>query len=133
MTRDKFRVLLESLGAAWQDRRYEDAVKHFAPTIRYLDPLRYSISGRDALLAFFRNDGGYPQSTKRRRLLTFSHLIFSFEPGFITSFQGDTVTSMMLARFLRLFSPHGGSLPSSTSGADRPLPGTLPSFRQVSD
>ena len=30
---------------------------------------------------------------------------------------------MMLARFLRLFSRYGGSLSSSTSGADRPLNG----------
>jgi len=37
----------------------------------------------------------------------------------------------ILARILRLFSCYGGSLSSSTSGADRLLPGTLPSFRQV--
>ncbi len=63
MTREGFQTLLEGLGAAWRDRRYEDAVQNFAPDIRYMDPLRYSISGRDALLAFFRNDGGYPQTT----------------------------------------------------------------------
>jgi hypothetical protein len=33
----------------------------------------------------------------------------------------------------RRFSCYGGSLSSSTSGADRSLPGTLPSFRQVPD
>lgn len=63
MKRDGFRSLLEGLGAAWRDRGYEEAVSHFAPDIRYVDPLRYSISGRDDLLAFFRNDGGHPQST----------------------------------------------------------------------
>ncbi len=63
MTREGFLALLEGLGAAWQDRRYDDAINYFAPDIRYVDPLRYSISGRDALLAFFRNDGGYPQTT----------------------------------------------------------------------
>ena len=66
---------------------------------------------------------------ERQRLLTFSHLIFSFEPSLITSFQGDAVLSVTLARFLRPFSCYGGSLSSSTSGADRPLPGTVPLFR----
>jgi len=70
VTREGFRALLESLGAAWRDRRYEDAVRHFAPAIKYLDPMRYSISGRDELLAFFRNDGGYPQTT------TWHHVLF---------------------------------------------------------
>ncbi len=70
MTREGFQTLLESLGTAWRDRRYEDAVRHFAPAVKYLDPLRYSISGRDALLAFFRNDEGCPQST------TWHHVLF---------------------------------------------------------
>ena len=39
----------------------------------------------------------------------------------------------MLARFLRLLSCYGGSLSSPTSGADRPLPGAVASFRQVPD
>ena len=38
---------------------------------------------------------------------------------------------MTLAHFLRPFSRHGGILSSQTSGADRPLPGALPSFRAV--
>jgi hypothetical protein len=38
-----------------------------------------------------------------------------------------------LARFLRLISLFGGSLSPSTSGADRSLPGVVPSFRQVPD
>ncbi|TRZ92313.1 hypothetical protein D4R89_01475 [bacterium] len=58
-------------------------------------------------------------------------MIFSFEPGLITSFQGDAVISVTLARFLRPFSRHGGSLSCSTSGIHRPLPGGFPSFRQV--
>jgi hypothetical protein len=70
---------------------------------------------------------------ERQRLLTFYHLIFSFEPGLIASFQGDSISFMTLARFLRLFSCYGGSLSSQTSGADRPLPGAFPSFRQVPD
>jgi len=36
--REGLLALLESLGAAWRDRRYEDAVQHFAPDIRYVDP-----------------------------------------------------------------------------------------------
>ena len=37
-------------------------------------------------------------SAERQHLLTFSHLIFSFEPGLITSFQGHTVVFVTLAR-----------------------------------
>jgi hypothetical protein len=60
-------------------------------------------------------------SAERQHVLTFSHMIFSFESGLITSFQGDVVLSMTLARFLRPFSCYGRSLSPSTSGADRPL------------
>jgi len=47
--------------------------------------------------------------------LTFYHLIFSFVPGLIASFQGDSISFMTLARFLRLISRYGGSLSSSTT------------------
>jgi len=67
-------------------------------------------------------------SVERQLQLTFSHLIFSFEPGLITSFQGDAIRSVTLARFLRPFSLYGGILSSQTSGTDRPLPGAFPSF-----
>ena len=60
-------------------------------------------------------------------------LILASEAGLIASFQEGTVISMMLARFLMLFSRHGGSLSSPTSEEDRPLRGTLPLFRQVPD
>ena len=43
------------------------------------------------------------------------------------------IRSMTLARFLGPFSCYGGSLSSSTSLENRPLPGTLSSFRQVPD
>jgi len=46
-------------------------------------------------------------------------------------FQGDPASSETLARFLRLFSRHGGNVSSPASGADRPLPGAVPSFRAV--
>ena len=68
---------------------------------------------------------------ERQRLLTFYHLIFSFEPDLLVFFRGDAVRSVTLARFLGPFSCYGGSLSSSTSGMDRPLPGAVASFRQV--
>jgi hypothetical protein len=55
-------------------------------------------------------------SPERQHLLTFSRLVFSFEPGLITSFQGDAGRSMTLARFLRPLSRHGGSLSSFNRG-----------------
>jgi hypothetical protein len=65
--------------------------------------------------------------------LTFSRPYSPFRAAVIASFQGDAVRSVMLARFLRPFSCYGGSLSSSTSGADRSLPGAVASFRQVPD
>jgi hypothetical protein len=72
-------------------------------------------------------------SDERQRLLTFSRPDCPFRAAVIAPIQGEAARSMTLARFLRLFSCYGGSLSSSTSGADGPLPGTLPSFRQVPD
>jgi hypothetical protein len=78
-----------------------------------------------------------PKLTSTGRIISFpgrrdSYPAFPFSwPGLITSFQGDAVLSVTLARFLRPFSRYGGSLSSSTSGADRPLPGAVASFRQV--
>jgi hypothetical protein len=43
-------------------------------------------------------------------VLTLSHLIFSFEPGLITSFQEDAVRSVTLGHFLWLFSRHEGEI-----------------------
>jgi len=65
-------------------------------------------------------------SDERQRLLTFSRPDSPFRAAVIASFQADAVLSVILARFLRLFSCYGGSLSSSTSGADRPLPGAFP-------
>ena len=71
-------------------------------------------------------------SAERQHLLTFSNLILSSsKPGFLPSFPGGAVVSMTLVRFLRLLSRYGSSLSASTSGADRPLPGAFPSFRQA--
>lgn len=63
MKGDGFRRLLDELAAAWRDKRYTDAVELFTSDVRYLDPTRYSLRGREALLAFFRNDEGYAQVT----------------------------------------------------------------------
>ena len=41
----------------------------FSTDIRYADPTRYSMRGREALLAFFQNDEGYPQSTEWHTVL----------------------------------------------------------------
>jgi len=69
MKAEEFRTLLDELAAAWRDRRYVDAVQLFTPDIRYLDPTRYSMRGREALLAFFQNDEGYPQLTTWHNVL----------------------------------------------------------------
>jgi hypothetical protein len=69
VTYEEFRAALESIGDAWRDRRYEDAASHIAPTACFVDPMRYSLSGRDALLAFFRNDGGLDQTTEWHHVL----------------------------------------------------------------
>jgi hypothetical protein len=58
---------------------------------------------------------------------------FAFRAAVIASFQADAVIFLMLARFLRPFSCYGGNLPLRSSGADGPLQGAVPSFRQVPD
>ena len=66
--------------------------------------------------------------------VAFRPLVFSRpRRGSLCLFGGDTVISMMLARFLRPSIRHGGILSSQTSGADGPLQGAVPSFRQVPD
>lgn len=68
MTANEFRAVLESLGSAWSERRYEDAARCFAPDVRYIDPCRYALRGRDQVLAFFRDDGGYSQTIVWRQV-----------------------------------------------------------------
>ena len=51
-------------------------------------------------------------SDERQRLWMFFSLIPAFEPGLITSFQGDRILSMTLAPFLELFSRYGGRMAS---------------------
>jgi hypothetical protein len=63
MTARGFQAVLEALARAWTGRRYDDAVGFSAADVCYLDPVRYDLRGRDQLLAFFRDDGGYDQAT----------------------------------------------------------------------
>lgn len=63
MTRTEFRALLDSLAAAWARKDYDSAADVFAPEIRYSDPWRYALSGREELHRFFADDEGRDQST----------------------------------------------------------------------
>lgn len=62
MTSDEFRLLLSALADGWTRRDYAFVASHFAEDVRYADPLRYALHGRDALLEFFADDDGLPQS-----------------------------------------------------------------------
>lgn len=73
MTRDQFVAALESLARAWTDKDYEKAAGFFAEDVRYADPLRYRLESRAELLAFFQDDGGYPQRTE------WHHVVFDEE------------------------------------------------------
>jgi len=64
LTTDDFRALLARLATLWAARDYATLVRLFSPDVRYADPLRYRLDGRDALLAFFENDDGLPQRTQ---------------------------------------------------------------------
>jgi ketosteroid isomerase-like protein len=66
----EFKNLLNSLSNAWQRKDYQAAVDIFAENIEYRDPLRYSLSGKMQLRAFFEDDEGYPQHT------VWHHIIF---------------------------------------------------------
>ena len=62
MTSTEFRTLLSALADGWTRRDYAFVASHFAEDVRYADPMRYALHGRAALLAFFANDDGMPQS-----------------------------------------------------------------------
>jgi limonene-1,2-epoxide hydrolase len=63
MTKAEFRALLEALAAAWARRDYFAAANSFASDIRYSDPWRYALAGREELYRFFADDEGREQST----------------------------------------------------------------------
>lgn len=63
MTKAEFRALLEALAAAWARRDYAAAAEAFAPDVRYSDPWRYFLAGREELHRFFADDDGREQST----------------------------------------------------------------------
>jgi limonene-1,2-epoxide hydrolase len=63
MNKVEFKDLLQILSDAWQRKDYAKAVEVFAEDIRYADPLRYRLSGKAELRAFFEADEGYAQLT----------------------------------------------------------------------
>ena len=63
MRKIEFEKILNSLSDAWQRKDYQAAEDVFAEDIQYADPLRYSLSGKRQLRAFFETDEGYPQCT----------------------------------------------------------------------
>jgi len=69
MSAREFREFLDSLARAWRERRYDDAAGFFASDVHYVDPCRYDLRGRGEVLAFFRDDGGFPQTTIWRRIV----------------------------------------------------------------
>lgn len=64
MTSRDFTDALHGLARAWADRDYERAAAFFTPDVRYLDPLRYALDSRAALLAFFQDDDAREQHTE---------------------------------------------------------------------
>lgn len=63
MTQAGFHTLLHSLAAAWARKDYGSAADFFAPDVRYSDPWRYALAGREELHRFFADDEGRDQST----------------------------------------------------------------------
>jgi len=70
MTKTAFRGLLERLANGWTNRDYATVIEAFAKDVRYADPLRYNLRGRDKLRTFFEADDGQEQRT------TFHTVIF---------------------------------------------------------
>ena len=62
MQQSEFRSLLDSLARGWTDREYERVADLFTDDVFYSDPQHYSFRDRVALLEFFRDDDGHPQS-----------------------------------------------------------------------
>lgn len=70
MTGGELRQMLDALAAAWAAHDPARAAAFFAADVRYADPTRYRLRGREAVRAFFADDGGLPQST------TWHHVVF---------------------------------------------------------
>ncbi len=62
MNKSEFEKKLNDLADAWINKDYERAANHFAESVRYADPTRYSFNKKQDLLEFFKNDDGYSQS-----------------------------------------------------------------------
>lgn len=63
MNQADFRALLDLLAAAWARKDYDAAADFFALDVRYSDPWRYTLAGREELRRFFADDEGRDQST----------------------------------------------------------------------
>ncbi len=63
MKEAEFRKVLQGLAEGWSKREYRNVSEAFAKDVRYADPLRYSFSNRQDLLAFFEADEGQEQKT----------------------------------------------------------------------
>lgn len=63
MTTSDFERMLAYSADCWHRHDYTSAVAQFAEDVRYGDPVRYAIRGRDELLKFFTDDDGLPQLT----------------------------------------------------------------------
>lgn len=61
MTTEQFQSLLSDLAIGWRARDYVAVASRFASDVRYSDPTRYALRGREALLDFFSADDGHAQ------------------------------------------------------------------------
>jgi ribosomal-protein-serine acetyltransferase len=69
LTAGEFDALLARLADGWTRRDYAAVAAEFAEDVHYADPVRYALTGRAALRAFFEDDGGRPQSMAWRNVL----------------------------------------------------------------
>jgi len=69
MNKSKFEKKLNDLADTWINKDYERAANHFAESVKYADPLRYSFGTKQDLLEFFKNDEGYSQSVVWHNIL----------------------------------------------------------------
>lgn len=64
MTAEEFTKMLADMATGWTCRDYDRVAANFAETLVYTDGVNYGFGDRASLLAFFRDDGGLPQSCR---------------------------------------------------------------------
>ena len=64
MNTTEFRAMLALLADGWSQGEYRLVASRFADQIFYCDPKNYTFHTREALLAFFEDDGGKQQYCK---------------------------------------------------------------------